>query len=667
MTTNPERTPVFEFGPFRLDPTRRVLTSEGKPVALTPKAFDILLALIENRGTVVDKADLIRRVWPDSIVEEINLTVQISTLRKMLGESPDDHRYIVTTPRRGYSFVASVVAVSEAETSTDRRAIASSPVAEQVESQLTAGSPSEQVGEKGERNAVEEVSATATESVAHRRSRRRKWLVAAVAAVVVVAVAAAVLLSRRSQTGTKGLAGKTIAVFPFKLLGSEDPEHLEVGMADAVITRLSKLNKLTVRPTNTIFNYAGQSYDPLVAGRDLRVDAVMQGTIQQAGEQMRVTVQLIDVADGKAIWADRFDERRTNLLAAQDSISEQVVDALAFTIAAENKSGPANRNTQNAEAAAAYAKGIYFWNKRTDESLKKSIEYFQEAISKDPNFARAYAGQADAAGLIALNSMNGAVRKEYFEKAREAANRAIGIDEAVAEAHIALALVKLQYESDRPGAEREHLRAIELAPENATAHQRYGWFLFAAGQIDRAGQEMERAAKLDPLSVVNHAAWANILYLVGDYDKAIEQCTKTLEMDPDNQTVAYLLGLSYEQKRDYDQAIAAIQRADNKARDDIDVLAALGHVYAVSNRKSEGREVARRLEKLSAANSSAMYGVALVYAGLGETDLAMNWLERAAKAKAMTNLRFRYDPRLRDIRRHPRYDSFLKLRSSSNG
>ena len=664
MNADPERNQVYQFGPFRLDAIRRVLTRDDESVALAPKAFEILLALVENRARVVDKADLIRRVWPDSFVEEINLTVQISTLRKMLGESPDDHRYIVTIPRKGYSFVANVSLVDNAEPSTKP---ADEPKLESAEA-VPHKSEADELSATPIAGAAESESAEAS-PVRARFSGKRKWFVVAAAAILIVGVAlVALVMYRRSQIRTPGLSGRTIAVFPFKLLGSEDPKQVDVGMADAVITRLSKLNKVTVRPTNTIFNYAGQSYDPLVAGRDLRVDAVMEGTIQQAGEQMRVTVQLIDVTNGKPIWADRFDERRTNILAAQDSISEQVVDALAHTMDNENRSVTKGRDTQNAEAAAAYARGIYFWNKRTGEALKKSIEYFQEAIARDPAYARAYAGMADSAALIAINSMDSAAtRKEYFEKARDAARTAIELDESVAEAHVAMALVKGQYENDWSGAEREHQRAIELAPENATAHQRYAWHLFGMGQVDRAAQEMERAANLDPLSVVNHAAWANILYFVGDYDRAIEQCQKTLEMDPKNQTVSYLLGLSYEQKRDYDRAIAAMQDADTKARDDVDVLAAIGHVYGMANRKTEGREVAKRLEKLSAANSSAMYGVAVVYAGLGETDQAMNWLEKAARAKAQTNLRFRYDPRLSDVRRHPRFDSFLKMRSGYNG
>ncbi|HEU4390563.1 MAG TPA: tetratricopeptide repeat protein [Blastocatellia bacterium] len=665
MNDNPEQNQLYRFGPFRLDPVRRVLTSEGKPVALTPKAFEILFALIENRGTVVDKSDLIRRVWPDSIVEEINLTVQISTLRKMLGESPDDHRYIVTIPRRGYSFVAQVSTVDETEipspetVSRDDAAAPSRSGENQPPIVMTAGG-----GGQGEQSAEAESSAATLSS---RLTRKKKWIVIGAAAVLVLAATAAVILVGTRPKKSPGLSGRTIAVFPFKLLGSEDPNNLEVGMADAVITRLSRLDRLTVRPTNTMFNYAGHSYDPLVAGRELRADAVMQGTIQQSDDQVRVTVQLIDVSEGKPIWADRFDERRANILAAQDSISEQVVDALAVTLAGEDKNAAKNRDTQNPEAVAAYMKGIYFWNKRSDESLRKSIEYFQEAVNKDPSYARAYAGMADAAGLIGLNSMNSATRKEYFEKAREAARTAIGIDETVAEAHVALALVKVQYESDWPGAEKELQRAIELAPNYATAHQRYAWYLFGMGQMDRAAQEMERAANLDPLSVVNHTAWADVLYFRGDYDRAIEQCQKTLELDPNNQTVSYLLGLSYEQKGEYARAIAAMQTADSKARDDVDVIAGLGHVYGMANRKSEGREVVKRLEKLSAANSSAMYGVALVYAGLGETDQAMNWLEKAARAKATTNLRFRYDPRLSDVRRHPRFDSFLKMRSGSNG
>ncbi|HXG68596.1 MAG TPA: winged helix-turn-helix domain-containing protein [Blastocatellia bacterium] len=651
----------YEFGPFRLDTVKRLLLRDGEPVQLAPKAFDTLLALVENAGQVVEKDDLLKQIWPDSFVEEVNLTVYISTLRKVLGESPDQHRFIVTVPRRGYSFVASVTALP---------ALDDSPVNGHAPEALPAaqahinGSVDEKTVAERE-TAYSPPAATTAQARPAGFSRFGRITLAAALLFGLVAVLSWFLFTGKSKPQPVSLAGKAIAVLPFKQMNAREGDFLELGMADALITRLSRLEQITVLPTSAIFGYAGQAYDPVAAGRKLRVDAVMQGTVQRTDARVRVTLQLISVADGKPIWADRFDEQGGNLFAVQDSISEQVAQALTLELSGDEKKQPVRRYTENTEAYHAYLRGVYFWNKRTKESLKKSIDYFQQAISHDPNYALAYAGVADASALIALYHLEGPARNETYERARAAALRAIEIDETVAEAHTALALVKESHEGDLPGAEREQQRALELKPNDATARQRYAWFLLMSGQLERAAREMQQAAELDPLSVVNNTAWATFLHYMGETDRAIEQCRKTLEMDPDFPSARYVLGLFYEHKGLYEEALTEIKQAMSDAPDSIDSLEALGHIYAVSGRQAEAQRYIQELEKLIPRNSRALYSLAMVYAGMGDKDRAFDWLEKAAQARADANYHFRYDPRVAALREGPRYENFVRLRQTA--
>jgi TolB-like protein/DNA-binding winged helix-turn-helix (wHTH) protein/Tfp pilus assembly protein PilF len=637
MPDSLEKTLCYEFGPFRLDPLRRLLLRGGEPVQLAPKALDTLLVLVEQSGRVVEKSELIDRLWPDSFVEEINLTVYISTLRKVLGESPGQHRYIVTVPRRGYSFVAEV-----------REICGDEPIDEVLDRLVY---PAGSVGDD---------RPSAAAAAAGQKEGRLIVLGICLAAALAILVVW-VLISTGSNKKLDSMAGKSIAVLPFKLIGAEDQEYLEFGMADALITRLSRLDKITVRPTSSIFNYVGKNYDPTVAGRELGVEAVMQGTIQQAGDRVRVTLQLISTAEGKAIWADRFDERGTNVFAVQDSISEQVAQALSLKLTSGDRAQLARRDTPSTEAYQAYLKGIFFWNKRSLDSLGKSVEYFQQAVDLDSGYALAYAGLADAAALAGTLSAERPTREQLFERAKAAAVKAIAIDDSAAEAHIARALVYMVYENDVDAAEREQTRALELAPNSAIAHQRYGWVLFRLGQLDRAVQQMNRAVELDPLAVVNHAARSNVLYFMGQHDETIEACEKTLELDPSHDLAMFYLGLAYEQKGDYDRAIREIQRAAGETRDDIDVLSALGHVYAVSGRASEAQKIIRELKSLTGKEGAAIYGIALVHAGLGDLDGAFEWLEKGARARAASSMRFIRDPRLAELRNDSRFERFLQL------
>lgn len=628
---------VYEFGPFRLDPLKRLLLRGGRPVQITPKAFDTLLILVERGGRVIDKNELLELLWPDTVVEEINLNVQISTLRKALGEVANDHKYIVTVPRRGYTFVAEV-----RETDPVSAPVAA-PSSDEPEMLLDAPKE-EQPGEK-----VDSSAASA------RAGKRRAYIAAAILILLSSALLSLAWLSERARRHASDVKGRSIAVLPFKPLNPEGEEYLGIGMADAIIARLSNIKEISVRSTNAVFPYVGREYDSVAAGRQLEVDLVMEGTVLREGGRVRVTVQLINVADGKPVWADKFDERLVNLLAVQDSISEQVTGALSLRIDRESKRLMARRDTENIEAYDAYMRGLYFWSRRFQGGLEKAVEYFEKAVEKDPSYALAYAMLADSFAIKANYMPNReSARDTTFEKARAAALKAVELDEATAEAHMALALIIDMKENDSAGAEDEYKRALELNPAHPTTYIRYGWFLAKRGQVEHALVQMRQAVRLDPASLVPNIALAQLLYWTERFDEAVAQSQKVLELDPTYKTARLTLAQAYEGKGKYGEALEEAMKA-SEGPEDIETLGILGHINAVTGRRDEALLVIEQLQDLVKADGLALYYVGVVYEGLGQSEKALDWIEKAADAGVINNLGLRIDPRLAALRQHPRY------------
>lgn len=645
---------IYEFGPFRLDVIKRLLLRDGIPIQVTPKALDTLRILIERGGQVVDKHELLDLLWPDSIVEEINLNVQISTLRKVLGEGPHEHLYIVTVPRRGYSFVAEVKEVN-ADGEAALEELPNKPrvrIAAEKE-ETPDGGLSEQT------DAILAPSAAATVPAA-RFSKRSVFIAVVMLILLVSGILSLAWRSHMKRRPPVGVTGKSIAVLPFKSLNSQGDEYLEIGMADAVITRLSNLQEVSVLSTGAVFPYAGRAYDSVAAGRQLGVDFVMEGTVQREGGRVRVSVQLINVADAKPFWGDRFDEQAINLLAVQDSISEQVARALSLQIDEESRRLLTKHDTDNAEAYEAYMRGLYFWNRRLQGGVGKAVEYFEKAVEKDPRYVQAYAMLADSYAIQA-NYMfeRGPKRNHVFEKAKSAALRAIELDETTAEAHTALALVRDIYEKDYRSAESEYKRALELNPDYPTTYIRYGWFLSSRGQMEHALMHMQQAARLDPASVVPNIAFAQLLYRNGRFDEAVTQSQKVLELDPDYKTARLTLALAYEAKGRYAEAFQETEKAGGDKDGDLETLEMFGHLYAVMGRRGEALRVIAKLQDLAKADNVALYCVAVIYEGLGESDKALDWIERAAERGVMTNMGLRVDPRMAALRQHPRYAVIL--------
>jgi len=640
--------PLYEFGPFRLDTAEKLFFKNGEPLALAPKAFELLAILVQQSGHLVDKNELLKEIWPDSFVEESSLTQNIYVLRKALAESNGESRYIETVPRRGYRFVADVKKLSDRDV-----ACAIEP---QTPAPLFIAAPPALV--KNGESSPNHISLRAMPG-----GRRSPALVALALSLLLISVAigSSVLVFRKAPP--QAFAARSIAVLPFKFLGAEGTdEHLGLGMTDAMITKLSSLKQISVRPTSAIYKYADHGYDLAAVGRELNVDAILEGTVQRAGDRVRVNVQLINASNGQAVWAEKFDEQYTSVFAVQDSISEQVAYALRLSVTSEGRSQLAKRYTENPEAYQAYTRALYFWNQRTEESLNRSIRYFKEAIAKDPNYALAYAGLADCYSLIAYYGYLSLTTEEAYQQASRAAMKALEMDNAIAEAHTALALVKTYMDGDRPAAEREHKQSIALNPSYATGHQRYALFLLEESRLDEAYEEIKRAQELDPLLAVINSNLGAILYMKRDYDRAAEYCRKALEVAPRLPAANYFLGLILTQKGMHREAIALLEKAREAEANKQTFSDALAYAYVMAGRASGAQQMIVELKNSSQKNTTADFSLGLVYAALGDMDRAFAHFERQNGDWRRLLFGLRLDPRLDRLRADARYADLLKRR-----
>jgi len=561
----------YEFGQFRMDLQSRVLLRSANIVPLTPKAYDTLLALVERRGELVGRQELIKAVWPDSFVVEGNLNSNIFMLRKALGAGErDGESYIATVPRRGYRFAANVREVSEAKSSS------------------------------------------------------------------------------------RGAACRSLAVLPFKLFGDATSEAwLGLGMANALITRLSSLPRLIVRPTSAVSRYTGLEQDPQTVGRELNVELILEGGVQCAGERIRVTVQLVSVASGAPLWAEKFDERLTDIFAVEDYISERVANSLMLRLMDQGQKPAPGRGAENREAYQHYLRGNYYWNQRTAEGLKQAITCFNQAIALDPQLAPAHIGLAESYAL--LGCVHGELPpREAMPQAKAAAQAALELDEQLAEAHTALALTLALYDWDWVGAERAYLRALEINPTHATARHWYGLLLAWRGRLDEALIELRCAQQLDPFSPIIGANVAWALYASRRYDEAIAECRKTIEMTPNFYRAHVYLGWAYEQIGAFEDAISEFRLAMELHGGGPEITG-LGHAYARVGRIDEANLVIAELRERATRGYISPYAFALIYAGLNDSDNTFAWLERAYEDRTHWLVFLQAEPRFDRLREDPRF------------
>ena len=634
---------IYSFDGFVVDPTRRVLLRYDEPIQLTAKTFDLLLALVESQGRELGKEELMRRVWPNQAVEDANLTVTMANLRKALGEKASDHRFIVTIPGKGYRFIAEM---------TDRNPRRAFIVEETTEAQVTL--EEDVVGDEPNKRLIDGRPLLLTTP-----GTRHRWLAGAVSFVVIAILITGYFVWFRRGTATANLQIKSIAVLPFKpLVANSRDESLELGMADTLIARLSNIHEITVRPISSVRRYSSLEQDPIAAGREQRVDAVLDGQIQRAGEKVRVTVRLLRITDGAPLWSNQFDEKMTDIFTVQDSISDRVASALAVTLTNEEKRGMVKRYTSDTEAYQLYLKGRYQLNRLTDDGFFRGRDFFQQAINKDPNYGLAYAGLANAYNR--LGGFESLASKETFPKAREAAIKALELDESLAEAHSELATVYYSYDWDFPAAAREFQRAIQLNPSYSDVHQMNSYYLASMGRFDDALPEMRRALELDPLSLEKTSGIGEICYLQRRYDEAIEQYRKALEIDSNSGFTHWALGRPLLAQGKYNEAIAEFQKSIPLSGDSLDEPAELARAYALAGRQREALKIIEELKTLSERKHVAPTVLASIYAALGDQDQAFALLNKAFEERDTLLIVLKVEPMFDPLRSDPRFGELVR-------
>lgn len=573
MTEPPAQ--VFEFGKFRLDTAKRLLFgSDGLTVTLTPKAFDTLLFLLEHRGVVLKKEELMRAVWPDTVVEENNLNQNISTLRRVLGETQGEHQYIVTVPGRGYRFIAEVQ-------------------------------------------------------------------------------------TRTVRTETAAATVKAMAVLPFMPLVAEHRDlALELGMADTLIARLSSIRKVIVRPISAVRKYTEIDQDSLAAGRKLGVESILEGSIQRWGDYIRVTVRLMNVASGAALWAGTFDEKFSDIFSVQDAIAERVAAALAIKLGDEDRQRLTRRHTDNAEVYELYLKGRFHLFRLTPPEMQTGIAYFEQAIALDPDYAQAYTGLAS--GLFRM-PLAGELRPgDFYPKAKVAAQKVLEIDSKLAEGHAILGWIRFWYEWNWSEAENHFQQALKLDPNDAESHLGYAHLLSNIGRHAEALAEVKRARELNPLHLLSNALESLFLLHAGRANEALEKLHKTLALDAGFWfTHLYYSSIYFEMGR-FAEAATAADQAKKLSGGSSHAMAAGACALAKLGKQTEAQSVLDEMLQMSTRRYVPPYHFALLYNGLGEPDQADVWLERGLEQRdpKMTFLKVepkwinrRADPGFKDIMR----------------
>ena len=461
------------------------------------------------------------------------------------------------------------------------------------------------------------------------KTRSNKGLLLAIAVVIVIAVAIGGFFITKKFSAPKTTSGiESVAVLPFENTGGNaDSEYLSDGLAESLIYRLSQVPNLKVTPRSSVFRYKGKAIDAEKIGAELGVDAVMSGRLIQRGDDLIISVDLIDIKNKKTLWGDQFQRKMSDLLATQQEITAAIADKLRVRFSSNDSKGIAKQYTTNNEAYQLYLQGRFFWNKRNSENLKKATELLRAATEKDPNFALAYAGLADC--YVVSYYYVGERTRELMPLAKTYAAKAIELDPTLAEPHTTLAFATWLMDWDKAGAEKEFLRAFALNPNYPTAHQWYSRYLRSFGRTDEAWREIKRAEELDPLSLVIINNIAEQYVDRGDLDSATRECQRMFDLNSEFWAAHQTLGIVLVKEGRYAEALAEAEKSSKFSNRGNASLALLGHVYGRMGRRSEAEAVIKELETRYAAAQSDARDLAIVYAGLDDKEKAFAWLGKA--------------------------------------
>ena len=607
----PEENTVYEFQGHRFDPEQNVLFFGNERVDATPKSLAILKVLIENSGRVVSKEELMRRAWPDSFVEEANLSHHIFNLRKAIGE-----KLIETVPKRGYRFVG-VISQANSDSADARSANAS----------------------------------------------RRSWLVigSSLAAVVIVVVAGWFAISKRESATnpTPAESIRTIAVMPFvNESGSEDVDYLADGITETLISSLSQIRSLGVKPRATVFRYKGKDVSAATAGSELDVQAVLFGRITQRGDDLTIFLSLVDTQTEYQIWGKQYARKISDLASFQTEIGREVAHSLEARLSGADEQRLTKNYSKNAEAYRLYLLGRYYWNKFTGEGIAKAIESFEAAIKLDPTYALAYAGVSDSYCVLGVNGH--IPRDDAALKVRAAAYRAVEIGNDVAAAHQAMGAYKMFFEWDLKGADTEFKRAIEIDPDFAGARELYSYSLIAQRRYEESLAEIKKASELEPTSLIIQSDLASVYRYMGQFDEALKIDRRTVEMDPNYAQSRFGTAHALSRLGDHDGAVREISKGIELSGGSTRMKSVLGIVQARAGNKEEAQKIIDGLVANSAKEHVTPEDIAMIYSVMGDKDRAFEWLERAYAERSCWLYELNVDPDWEPIRDDPRFHDLVK-------
>jgi TolB-like protein/DNA-binding winged helix-turn-helix (wHTH) protein/Tfp pilus assembly protein PilF len=625
----------YGFGQFVLDPVRRALSRADSPVSLTPKAFDVLLFLVQNPNRLVTKEELLQAVWGDTIVEEGNLTQYISHVRKALGDNSEDTRLIVTIARKGYQFTADVTVAEAANTA--KQAAIQVPTADRslADKQSVLGSAANQAVPRAP----------------------KLWLIAAALAALTVVLAAAAYTSWRHFAGTTAPRPQKImlAVLPFaNLTGDPDKEYLADGLTEETISQLGRLDpeQLGVIARTSVMGYKNKDVRLDQIGRDLSVQYVLENSLRMNGNQIRLTAQLIQVKDQTHLWSQDYDYPLKDEVNVEDAVAESVARQIQLRLTSQQQADLARPRPVNPDAFDAYLQGYHFYQRRTAKDVDMAARYYDRAIQLDPSYALAWVGLSRArywqanAGVVPT--------EEGQRLAREAVERALTLNPNLAAAHAQMARLKRQVDFDWIGANASIQRAIALEPGNSDHIRQAAASAAYLGRFDQALQLGRRAVDLDPLNANSWENFGEIEFFNGQLDKAAADCKKAVELNPDVLPGPfYLIEIYIMQGRPQD-ALPEIERIQIGSQRE--VLRSI--VYYALGRKKESD--AALSELISKYQGSDAYGIAVVYAFRNRSDEAFEWLDRAYAQRDGGLVAMKVDPLLKNLHSDPRYAAFLK-------